>query len=112
MGSGTSDEGHEGEEGGRGGASDEGHEGKESCRSGAGDEGNEGEEGGRGTSDEGHEGVKRSVVFQRRLQCKVLEALISVSATGRQGPPGFAGPSRPHSRCRLDSCGELRRARQ
>merc|ERR1711920_508860 len=94
--SGASDESHEGKEGGRG-TSNEGHEGKASCRSGAGDEGNEGEEGRRGTSDEGHEGVKRCVVLQRRLQCRVLQALIPVLATGRQGPPGSAGPSRPHS---------------
>merc|ERR1712080_349548 len=74
---GTSNEGHEGKAGGRG-TSDEGHEGKESRRSGTGDEGNESEEGDRSTGDESHEGVKRSVTFQWRLQCALLEASSSL----------------------------------
>merc|ERR1712060_523618 len=53
MGS-TSDEGHEGEKGGRS-TSHEGYEGKERGHS-AGDESHEGEEGGCRTSHEGHEG--------------------------------------------------------
>merc|ERR1711920_317121 len=92
-----SDEGYEGEEGGRSGASDESHEGKEGGR-GTSNEGHEGKASCRsGAGDEGNEGVKGCVVLQRRLQCRVLQALIPVLATGRQGPPGSAGPSRPHS---------------
>merc|ERR1712183_904207 len=60
-GCGTSDEGHEGKEGGRSGAGDEGNEGEKGGCCGTGDEGHEGKEGCRcSTGDEGYEGEKSS----------------------------------------------------